>query len=228
MTVGGLKTIKHATESRDRLYFDQWEYAFSFFLKEAHTLRHRDHKLFHNYIDMRRIWTQWQSRLTEDVIANLETAFVYVNNITQPFKLVVSGHWATIYSNDPDLSTQTLAACDFILQPRQKQAVVDQPRDTVFLLNPKHKIRSYFKAQMFPVAKIPALREFFEAQEGAITPSPAMQSFLKLPGRAWSGSHWIPDHYFVDYDNPAYATMLAMIMPRAFRKTASIVQRINN
>lgn len=222
-----MKQLKIVTESRDRLYFDQWEYAFGFYLKEAHTLRYRDHKQFHNYIDLRRHWSQWQGRFTEDVIANLETAFVCINNITQPFKLVVSGHWATIYSNDPDLSNRMLAACDFLYSAKQKQAVVDQPRDTVFLLEPKHKLRSYFKAQMFPVAKIPALREFFEAQENAITPSPSMQNFLRLPGRAWSGSHWIPDHYFVDYDNPAYASMLAMIMPRAFRKTASIVQRIN-
>lgn len=228
MTVGALKTIKHVTESRDRLYFDQWEYAFSFFLTEAHTLRHRDHAQFHNYIDLRRRWTQWQSRFTEDVIANLETTFVYVNNITVPFKLVVSGNWASIYSNDPDLSTQMITACNFLCQLKQKQAVVDQPRDTVFLLKPQHQLRSYFKSQMFPVAKIASLREFFESQEGAITPSPAMQQFLKLPGRAWTGSHWIPDHYFVDYDNPAYATMLAMIMPRAFRKTVSIVQRINS
>lgn len=220
--------LKIFTESRDRLYFDQWEYAFSFYLKEAHTLRYRDHTQFRSYIDMRRIWTQWQPRLTDNVIANLETVFAHINSITQPFKLVVSGHWATVYSNDPDLSNQMLAACDFLYSARQKQAVVDQPRDTVFLLNPKHKLRSYFKAQMFPVAKIESLREFFAAQGDAITPSPAMQNFLRLPGRSWSGSHWIPDHYFVDYDNPAYTTMLAMIMPRAFRKTASIVQRINN
>lgn len=222
-----MNKLKIVTESRDRLYFDQWEYAFSFFLKEAHSLRMRDHMQFHNYINLRRTWTQWQSRFTENVIGNLETAFVYVNNITQPFKLVVSGHWATIYSNDPELSAQMLAACDFLHQSKQKQAVVDQPRDTVLLLNPKHRLRSYFKAQMFPVGRISTLRDFFESQDGAIKPSPGMQNFLKLPGRAWTGNHWIPDHYFVDYDNPAYTTMLAMIMPRAFRKTVSIVQRIN-
>jgi hypothetical protein len=223
-----MTNLKIVTESRDRLYFDQWEYAFSFYLKEAHVLRRRDHKQFHNYIDNRRHWVQWQSRFTDGVVDHLTTAFVYINNITQPFKLVVSGHWGTIYSNDPDLSTQMLAACDFLHAARQKQAVVDLPRDTVFLLEPKHQIRSYFKAQMFPVTKIPALRDFFAAQEGAITPSPAMKNFLRLTGRTWNGSHWIPDHYFVDYDNPTYATMLAMIMPRAFRKTVSIAKRINS
>lgn len=231
MTVGVLKTINFITESRDRLYFDQWEYAFSFWLREAHTLRHRDHQQFRNYIDIRRQWTQWQPRFTDDAIANLETAFAHINNIAQPFKLVVSGHWATIYSNDPDLSTHMLDVCNFTNPNRckQKQAVVDQPRDTVFLLNPKHKLRSYFKAQMVPAAKLPSLKEFFAAQQDAITPSPAMQTFLQDSGRrVWGDKHWLPDHYFVDYDNPAYATMLAMIMPRAFRKTATIVQRINS
>lgn len=216
--------IKIVTESRDRLYFDQWKYVFSFRLREAHTLRHRDHKLFHNYIDLRRNWSQWQSRFTENVIADLKTTFVYINNITQPFKLVVSGHWGAIYSNDADLGARMLATCDFVTQCKQKQAVVDRPRDTVLLLEPTHKLRSYFKSQQFPGAKIPALREFFAAQGDAIKPSPAMQLFLR---GSWAGNHWIPDHYYVDYDNPVYATMVAMIMPRAFRKTVSIVQRIN-
>jgi hypothetical protein len=228
MPIGKPKTINSIPESRDRLYFDQWEYAFSFWLKEAHILRHRDHKQFHNYIDLRRSWTQWQPRFTDDVITNLGAAFDYINGITQPFKLVVSGHWATIYSNDPDLSDQMLAACGFLAQCKQKQAVVDQPRDTVFLLEPKHQLRSYFKAQAFPVEKLPALRDFFAAEGEAITPCPSMQNFLKNTTRVWNNKHWLPDHYFVDYDNPAYATMLAMIMPRAFRKTVSIVQRINS
>jgi hypothetical protein len=57
-----------------------------------------------------------------------------------------------------------------------------------------------------------------------------MKRFLQ---ETWRGvhvhhNHWFPDHYYVDYDNPVYATMLALIMPRPFRKTMTIVQRINS
>lgn len=223
--------VKIVTESRDRLYFDQWKYAFSFWLREAHTLRYRDHQQFRNYIDMRLRWTQWQPRFTDDVVDNLETVIAHINSITEPFKLVVSGHWATIYTNDSDLAQRTLTACSFINLDRckQKQAVVDQPRDTVFLCDPKYQFRSYFKAQMCPGAKITALREFFASQEDEIRPSSALNQCLQ--GQGWGrnseGNAWMPDHYFVDYNNPAYVTMLAMIMPRSFRKTVSIVQRIN-
>ena len=213
------------TESRDRLYFDQWEYAFSFRLKEAHTLRIRDEADMIKYVQQRMSWDHWRPRYTDSVVADLKTALSFVNNISVPFKLIVGGHWASIYTNDRDLTDDLIAHCPFTAQHRLKQAVVDRPRDTVLLLEPTHKLRSYFKAQRFPGDKIPALKEFLEAQGTAVRPSPGMKQFLR---GTWKGDHWLPDHYYVDYDDPVYATMLALIMPRPFRKTVPIVQRINS
>lgn len=223
MTVSLLSTVK--TEGRDRLYFDQWQYAFSFWLREAHTLRHRSESAIEFYVDQRTSWAHWQQRYTGDTIPNLKIALEFVNSIQSPFKITVSGHWASIYTNDPSIADDLVAACPFTKQHRLKQAVIDRPRDTVLLLEPTYKLRSYFKSQQFPGSKIPALREFFAAQGDAIKPSPAMQLFLR---GSWPGKHWLPDHYYVDYNDPVYATMLALIMPRPFRKTMSIVQRINS
>ena len=219
------------TESRDRLYFDCWEYALSFWLKEAHTLRHRDEAVMIKYIQRKISWPGFAvprysaTRYDDDVVPNLRTALAYINGISAPFKIMVSGHWVSIYTNDPSLADDLIAACPFTQKHRLKQAVVDRPRDTVLLFEPTHKLRSYFKSQQFPGTKIPALREFFAAQGNAIKPSPAMQLFLR---GTWQGNHWLPDHYYVDYDDPQYATMLALIMPRPFRKTVPIVQRINS
>lgn len=213
------------TESRDRLYFDCWEYAFSFWLKEAHTLRIRDQAELTKYVQQRLSWAHWQERYTNRVVDDLKAALVHINSITVPFKIVVSGHWASIYTNDPGVADNLIAACAFTRNHRLKQAVIDRPRDTVLLLEPKYRFRSYFKAQQYPGTKIPALRDFFAAQGAAIQPSPGMQNFLK---GTWPGNHWFPDHYYVDYDDPQYATMLALIMPRPFRKTVPIVQRINS
>ena len=213
------------TESRDRLYFDQWEYAFSCWLKEAHTLRHRNEADMVKYVHQRLSWPHWQPRYAGEVVPDLKTALAHINSIVEPCKIVVSGHWISIYTNDPSVASGLISACPFTQQHRLKQAVVDRPRDTVLLLEPTHKLRSYFKSQQFPGTKIPALREFFAAQGTAIKPSPAMQLFLR---GSWQGNHWLPDHYYVDYDEPVYATMLALIMPRPFRKTVPIVQRINS
>jgi len=227
MTVSLLSTIK--TESRDRLYFDQWQYAFVFFVREAHLLRCRDVDQVRKQATMLKKWAHLQDRYAGNTVPNLVAALTYINSIAEPFKLILSGNWITIYTNDANLADNFLANCNFVLpaQTRLKQAVVDRPRDTVLLLDPTYKLRSYFKSQQFPGSKIPALREFFAAQGNAIQPSAAMQRFLR---GTWRGNHnhWLPDHYYVDYDNPVYATMLALIMPRPFRKTMTIVQRINS
>lgn len=190
----------------------------------------RDSNQLNDYINMRMGWPHWRDRYTVEVVDNLRTVLAHINSITEPFKLVVSGHWGTIYTNDVNLANEfvSVSAFDpnFASRTRLKQAVVDRPRDTVLLMDPKHSIRSYFKAQWFPGDKIPALREFFAAQEGAIVPSQAMQQFLR--SRPAPHDHWFPNYYYVDYDDPRYATMLAMIMPRCFRKTMSVVQRINS
>jgi hypothetical protein len=229
MTVSLLSTIK--TESRDRLYFDQWQYAFVFFVREAHMLRCRDVDQMRKQATMRQSWAHLRDQYAGNTVSNLVAVLTHINSIAEPFKLILSGNWITIYTNHANLADNFLANCDFVLpaQTRLKQAVVDRPRDTVLLLEPTYKLRSYFKSQQFPGSKIPALREFFAAQGNAIQPSPAMKRFLQ---ETWRGNmnhnHWLPDHYYVDYDNPVYATMLALIMPRPFRKTMTIVQRINS
>ena len=194
-------------------------------------LRCRDVDQMRQQATMRQHWAHLRDRYAGNTVPNLVAVLTYINAIAEPFKLMVSGNWGTIYTNDANLADNFLANCDFVLpaQARLKQAVVDRPRDTVLLLEPTYKLRSYFKSQQFPGSKIPALREFFAAQGNAIKPSPGMQQFLK---RTWRGNsnhnHWLPDHYYVDYNDPAYSTMLALIMPRPFRKTLPIVQRINS
>jgi len=216
-----LSTLK--TESRDRLYYDQWEYAFSFYLKEAHTLRQRDVEKMEHNIARLLCWPAWQGRYNTAVIDNLKTVLAYINSIRAPFKMIVSGNYITVYTNDCALAADLKNACPFVRPTYLRQAVIDRPRDTVLLLEPKHSIRSYFHSQWFSGTKIPALREFFKAQQGAIEPSPALQNFLSS-----TNSHdlWFASHYYVDYDDPRYVTMLAMIMPRSFRKTMAIVKRV--
>ena len=194
-------------------------------------LRCRDVDQMRQQATMRQHWAHLRDRYAGNTVPNLVAVLTYINAIAEPFKLMVSGNWGTIYTNDANLADNFLANCDFVLpaQARLKQAVVDRPRDTVLLLEPTYKLRSYFKSQQFPGSKIPALREFFAAQGNAIKPSPGMQQFLKGTWRGNSNhNHWLPDHYYVDYNDPAYSTMLALIMPRPFRKTLPIVQRINS
>lgn len=224
--IGGIYSmLSLKTEGRDRLYYDQWEYAFSFFLKEAHALRERNVEKLERNIAMRQNWPGWQARYTAPVVDNLKAALTHINSISAPFKMIVSGHHITIYTNDSALASDLKTACGFVRISYSRQAVIDRPRDTVLLLEPKHSIRSYFKSQWFPGAKVPALRDFFQAQQGAIEPSPALRDFLKSTNQH---DLWFPNHYYVDYDDPRYATMLAMIMPRCFRKTLAVTQRINN
>lgn len=212
-------------ESRDRLYFDQWQYAFCFYQSQVHSLRNQNADSLLQLIEFRTHGFAWQHRYTTDVVQQLINTQDHISRVHQPFKFMVSGSWGTIYTNSTTVIDQFLQDCVYVSSYRIKQAIVDRPRDTVLLNNPVFAIRSYFKSQHCPGNKLASLQDFFAAQPDDIKPSPGMQFMLNRGGMT---NHWIHDYYYVDYNNPAYATMLSLIMTRAFRKTVSIVQRINS
>jgi hypothetical protein len=48
---------------------------------------------------MRMGWAHWRQRYTAQVVDNLQTALNHINAIAEPFKMVVSGNWGTIYTS---------------------------------------------------------------------------------------------------------------------------------
>lgn len=221
------KQPKIVLDQRDRLYFNHWEYSFAFHGRNIQCLRGLPaHDLMLKTIRMRQAYAWYGAEITDEHIREMSSILSFFKDEPEPFKLVVSYNWASVYSNDPNFGSR-LAAVSNLLTPRcYRRAVVAKPKDTVILADPKFKYRSYFKAQWFPDEKFQPLQDFFAAQQGQIEPCGAFKTFLRSQA-SW-GRHWLPSHYYVEYDDPRYETMLALMMPRCFRKTMPVVKRINN
>lgn len=216
-------------EHRDRLYFDRWEYSFAFYQPRVGFIRGLpSDAAFNEHISWRKSSSYYGREIDDRMVTGLEQTLEFLRNETEPFKFVVSYNWGNVYSNDASIG-QRLAQASSTLDPRlTRQAVITKPRDTVLLADPKYQFRSYFKAQWFPPEKVEVVREFFAAQQGQIEPCGAFQSFLNSSTKLGLFRHWLPSHYYVEYNDPRYETMLALMMPRGFRKTMPIVKRINN
>lgn len=220
------KRIKIQSDSRDRLYFEQWQYSIAIVQSRISDIRGLDRAATQRLIEYKSASKFLQGRYTPEVIKNIYTTLDFFINETEPFKLTLSGNWAYIYTNDDAFAQRLVAACSGIHLRHVKQAKITQPRDAVLLNESKFAYRTYLRPMWIDDQQITNLDNFFAAQtDNNVGPCKSFQRFLK--SNANYKSHWLASHYFVDHNDPGYPLMLSLVVPRMVRKTLPIVQRIN-
>jgi len=218
--------LKFKTVSKDRLFYDQYQYSASFPLKEANALRQN---LCHQSIDrvLERRQAYWstiphrQHRvINQDDIDRLHRVCDFLLSVTHEYKLVFYyNHWLTIYTNSLELLEQ-VDALDYIDVKNHSQVRVDRPRDTIVLKNPKHTKRSYFREFAITNHDKEILVNFFNNQQDYIKISPGLRDWMKK-GRI---HNYVFDYFFIDYSDDQWLTMLNLVRPGLIRKTVKILQ----
>jgi hypothetical protein len=220
--------------TKDRLFYGRFEYSIGFYLPEANCLRDLDHDHIDINIDRRREWQEVAQRriinggninvvmtrrtreITDEIADNLHVLANLVLTATADCKLVVSVDQAWVYSNDLKL-IRTINDLNFLIRKSYNRAVITRPKDTIQLKKPRHKYRGYFCSAKLTDAQKNQLIAFLTAQNEWIRISPALESWLTTP------FHRVQDYFFVDYDTPSWATMLALVHPGLIRKTLEII-----
>lgn len=219
------------TEDRDRLYFDLYQYAFTFYCKESHALREKDAQELARRVRFRQNWNGWPDEDTALLIDNLTQLQSWLFSNSADIKYTVSYNYVNVYTNSIAVINDLYKQCSFISFPRVKEANIARSRNTITLKNPpKYKLRTYLKARWVEESTKQQLASFFETQTEGIKPSGAFASFLNNKHYRYSNlqRQWIPEHYYVEHDDTLYLTMMSLIMPGSIRKTMQVVQRINN
>lgn len=221
-----LKKIKIQSDSRDRLYFEQWQYSIAVVQSRISDIRGLDYNTTRRLIEYKSASKFLQGRYTPEVIKNIYTTLDFFIAETEPFKLTLSGNWAYIYTNDATFAQRLVAACQNVHVRYVKQAKITQPRDAVLLNKSNFAYRTYLRSMWVDDQQITNLDNFFAAQtDSNVGPCKSFQHFLK--SNTTYKSHWLASHYFVDHNDPGYPLMLSLVVPRMVRKTLPIVQRIN-
>lgn len=217
-------------EHRDRLYYDQYQYALSFYCADSYALRENTLVNVLARIRQRQMWTGWSDEDTKDISSRLETVYNALTQTIHDIKYTVGYNTVNVYANSTAELDRIIKQCWFIKRPHVRCAEVDRPKDTVVLKNPKFKLRTYLKAQWVDETRKSQLSAFFKAQEGLIEPCGAFKRFVTgtTPRNYKLKDRWLPDHFYVEYDNPLYLTMLVLILPASNRKTLDVIQRINS
>jgi hypothetical protein len=214
--------LRFKAVSRDRLYYDQYQYCMRVALDEAGSLR----KLSHTYIDLdierRRAWLIPRIVLTQ-TIQNLHAVCDVLLAAENPYKMQVNYRGICLYTNDTALFVKLLAIprlTDFSQQDSSKltQAVVDHPRNTVVLKDPQHKYRSYFRGLRVSENQKKSIGKLLAANQDTVRTSVGIKHWLA------SGRVWAMPHYFIDHDDESCLIMLSLIYPGLIKNTVDIVK----
>ena len=219
---------------KDRLFYDKYEWSVSWSQPEISVLRNgTDAKKISQSIADREYWskyrygtmsTNWSTPFTARVLNGIDSVRQLLLNESQPWKTVF-GHNSniTVYTSNRGLINAILSIAESTVTIRQ--AAVTRPRDTVELVDPKHKFRTYLRSTFVNDDSKQIVSNWIKAQGNAVRPGPALAYWLSTSRPRWKQWDGTERHYFFDHDSKTYETMLLMVLPSSVRKTVELIKK---
>ncbi len=161
--------LKFDPVSRDRRFYDQYEYGICVSVSEAGCLRAKSHQELDQLISYRNRarsnFAPLRELVSQKTRDDLFAVFDKLELVRDRIKLVVSYNIMYIYSNDiPAL--EHLAGLAQVNFNNAVQSVVNKPRDVVLINNPKFKYRSYFRDKILEPVECERLINFIDSRQG--------------------------------------------------------------
>ena len=234
-------TLKFKSVEKDRLFYDHFQYCISFGLAEISCLREQelDRDRIGLMLERRKQWrevaqqrwvtlgqknnnsqqtilTRRWNEITDEVEQNLYDFADILRNSGTDLKLVVSTDYGWVYTNSLELIGR-LKLMRMLTGKKYSEAVVDRPKNTILLKNPRHRFRSYFKITKITSEQKDMLINFLNNQQTSIRIGPALAKWTT------SAFYRTQDYFFVDHNEMSWLTMLALVHPGIIRKTQQIL-----
>lgn len=216
-------------DSRDKLYYDRYEFCLQLRLEFFSSLRHKSHKTIDLCYDTK-TWMRdvnyggsWRNgfRLSRPITPtmrdNCHLALDELQAITVAYKLVISEDFGYIYTNDLGIFAN-LSNSPGVTVEEVKKASLDRPRDTLIVKNSKHQKRTYFKNQHIKITQKDQLYKFLSGRDEIRLGPGFVEWFEKFPN-----NKYICDNYFIDYNDDGFLTMLGLVSPIKIKRTVQLL-----
>jgi hypothetical protein len=213
--------MKFNTIERNQLFFGQYRYCVSFFLKNVSVLRELDPIKALKSIHYRNTWApagDFRQKITQEEQHELIRVCDYLLSRPTPFKRIVTTHAMYLYTNNP-ADFKDLNGVGGLVVTNCTQVNVSLQPDAVTLKNPRHSYRTFFRERWLKNHELQNLREYFQARPDQFRLSPGFQLFVE--GRRM----WLMNNYFVDHNEPQADFLINMAVPGIVKKTLPIVAR---
>lgn len=204
-------------QDRKNLYYDKWEWSFSYRMETAWATRELDHELLRHQRMTSRVIRGLDQRQWDDISHHID--FMLARQ--EPYKRCVSWNWVYLYTNSEQL-IEDCRALSYINPCQLHRARVTRPKDVILLQNPRHRFRSYFYSKMISRDSMQSMRRYLENNKH-IRVCDGMQSIWTHYDRIPQKDRcWMQRYYFLDHDHAQDLTLLQMIVPGIIRCTIPI------
>jgi len=200
--------------SRDRLFFDQYEYSMCFRFEGSGRMRTLTHQAIQHAVNYASMFRRGPVTPVERLLDLCDT----INAIDVPYKRMVYTDWQYFYTNDTGFF-QILQRFPGVSHCYFQQAVVDRPRDVVMLKESNYQWRTYFREKHYTKDQLGTLSKFLLARPQQFRVTSHWQQ--RLPRT----NFYITRSFFVDHHDEQDAMLLQIAMPGAVRKTVPIIEK---
>lgn len=219
------------TVTKDRLFYNRFEYSVGFYLDEANSLRVLDHAAIDMIIARRKTWREvaqqrWHKTgtilthrhkdITDKTVDDLHTFAEILLSSGLDYKLVVSVNQAWVYSNNLSL-LKKIGNSECVRHVSYTKAIVNRPKNTIRLKNSKFQYRSYLKRLKLTPGEKQVLAKFLIGQQPMIRLAPSLLAWID------TSFNRTQDYFFVDHSTESWLSMLGLVLPGIIRKTQQII-----
>lgn len=236
------KTVIVRDLNRSSKFYNKYEWAVRWNQREIQVLRHsldsfQVEKAIANvrYWEAQRHNRSWskntdtfRSEITSGVVNDIHATRALLETMPDAKRMLSFGS-ITVYVDSAELKDQLVKHGQLYINwgaVRVQRANVIYPADTIVLINPKYKYRTYLRSREVSDENIEILKNWLAAQENQISASPGLKNFMDhRKTRYYYPTNYTADYHYFDHDDMQYVTMLRMVLPVAIRKTVPIIAK---
>jgi len=213
--------------SKDRLFYDRYDYVICVKIPEISALRHKSHSGIDQELNHRHAWRchvgsrnfggswrNYQRDITGEIRQNCHDFFSVLESM-KDWKAWYSQDWAYVYSSDLSLLRE-IEKLDYATPVHLRKVSVDRERDTLLIKNSPYSARSYLRPQKLTETEAESMRNLLLSQQ-EIRLSPSLAQWVKE--KKWC---YVRENYFIDHNNNGIELMLSLVSQRPIRKTMAI------
>ena len=237
----GLSSLNkfESKENSDRLFFDHYRFSLKLRMLDFSCLRYMykstktiaeiesivtrrfsDRIRYSSRMDYHTFPSPSDAAINAMRLDNLLDLLHHMWPIRDQVKIMFSGDWGYIYSNDKHV-LEDICNKHYIHSYYIKEAVITKPKNTIVLKSSPYKFRSFLRCKQFTDSEKTQLVNYLENQSD-LKISRGLVRWLK-----YSNWHWSRSYHYFDHNDSKIELMLRLIFPDLLRTTMPIIE-VNN
>jgi len=211
-----MTAITFADVSRDRLYWDRYQYVINFHLPWAGKLRN----LFRpGWTNRRPDYIRLAGPRDASNIRNVQAVVALLLPYKDQYRSVITCDWLSVYTSDIELINLLVPLIPATgNRPRFHRCAITRDRDVVVLNRTQHQFRTYFNSVSLDRPEKQRLLNFVSNRGDYFRITPGLRRRLESD---WSWCN-LDRTNFLDHQDAGDVLMLSLVLPGIVRMTVPI------